>query len=223
MDLNATEYGFQCVQAGSTTGSEDCLFLNIFTPFIPKAGTPSSALKPVMFHIHGGAFTGGTGNDATFDGGALASRGDVVVVDINYRLSTLGFLALPDGTTNGNFGIGDMSVALSWVQKHIAAFGGDPARVTILGQSAGAAATRVLLASPEAIGKFAAAIPMSNLAGENYATTYSLYYTIPQLQPVAVDPILAATGCNETDSAAVLACLRAVDANTLVNLPTVAR
>jgi carboxylesterase type B len=176
-----------------------------------------------MFHIHGGAFTSGSANDGTFDGGNLVSRGDVVVVDINYRLSTLGFLALEDGVTNGNFGIGDMTVALAWVQKHIAAFGGDPKRVTIFGQSAGAAAVRALLASPEAIGNFSAAIPMSNLAGENFATRFSLYLTIPQSQPVAMQQILVETGCNSTDLTAALACLRAVDANTLVNLPTVAR
>ncbi|EIN11150.1 alpha/beta-hydrolase [Punctularia strigosozonata HHB-11173 SS5] len=220
--FNATNFGSQCVQTGGG-GSEDCLFLNIFTPFVPGPGTPKSALKPVMFHIHGGSFTSGSANDATFDGGNLASRGDVVVVDINYRLSTLGFLALEDGVTNGNFGIADMTVALAWVQKYITSFGGDPDRVTIFGQSAGAAAVRALLASPEAIGNFSAAIPMSNLAGENFATSFSLYFTISQLQPVAVDPILTETGCNRTDLADVLACLRSVDAETLVNLPDVAR
>ncbi|KAI0262433.1 alpha/beta-hydrolase [Gloeopeniophorella convolvens] len=219
--FNATNIGSQCVQTGGG-GSENCLFLNIFTPFIPKADTPASQLKPVVLHIHGGAFTSGSANDGTFDGGNFVSRGDIVVVDINYRLSTLGFLALEDGITNGNFGIADMTVALEWVQKYISSFGGDPNRVTIMGQSAGAAATRALLASPKAIGKFSAAIPMSNLAGEDFATTFSLYFTIPQLQTAAVNGILAETGCNKTDLADTLACLRAVDADTLVNLPTVA-
>ncbi|EIN14742.1 carboxylesterase from carbohydrate esterase [Punctularia strigosozonata HHB-11173 SS5] len=219
--LNATDYGSRCVQIG-TPGSEDCLFLNIFTPFIPGPETGAASLKPVMFFIHGGAFVGGSGNDAIYDGGNLASRGDVVVVNINYRLSSLGFLALSDGVTNGNFGIGDITVALSWVQKYISAFGGDPTRITIVGQSSGAAATRALLASPKAINKFSAAIPMSNLAGENYATSYSVYYTIAELQPIVIDPLLVATGCNMTDSAAVLSCLRSVDPNTLVDLPTAA-
>lgn len=77
-----------------------------------------------MFWIHGGAFTSGTGADETFDGGSLASRGDVVVVTINYRLATLGFLALDDGVTNGNYGLADQITALDWVIEHIADFGG---------------------------------------------------------------------------------------------------
>ena len=76
-----------------------------------------------MFWIHGGAFTGGTGADPTFDGGPMASRGDVVLVTTNYRLSTIGFLALDDGKTNGNYGIADIIAALDWVNKNIAAFG----------------------------------------------------------------------------------------------------
>ncbi|CDO70485.1 hypothetical protein BN946_scf184569.g28 [Trametes cinnabarina] len=219
--IDARSFGSQCVQAGSTSGSEDCLFLNIWTPFIPGPNS-RAPLKAVMFWIHGGAFTGGTGSDPTFDGGSLASRGDVVVVTINYRLSTLGFLALDDGKTNGNFGIADQIIALEWVREHIAAFGGDKDRITIFGQSAGAASVRALMGSPKAIGKYAAAVPMSNLAGANYATTYSLYYTIPQEVSLIANPILAAVGCNTTGSG-VLDCMRAVDAHTLVNLPTVAR
>lgn len=110
-DASATSYGSQCVQSGG--GSEDCLFLNIWTPYLPAhAGAPAQKPKPVMFWIHGGAFTGGTGNDPTFDGGNMASRGDVVMVAINYRLSTLGFLALDDDVTKGNFGIADQINAL---------------------------------------------------------------------------------------------------------------
>jgi carboxylesterase type B len=219
--FNATSYGSQCMQAGGG-GSEDCLFLNIFTPFIPRRAT-DKGLKPVIFHIHGGGFTGGTGNDATFDGGNIASRNDVVVVDINYRLSTLGFLALSDGHTNGNFGISDMVTALEWVQKYISAFGGDPNRITIAGQSAGAASVRVLLGSPKAIGKFSAAIPMSNLAGLDYATQFSLYPTISVAVANTASPIIALTGCNNTSNAAILACLRAYDAQKLVTLSTTAR
>src|ERR1700712_2870728 len=98
---SATSYGSECVQGGA--GAEDCLFLNIWTPFLPAHGDASSkSLKPVMFWIHGGAFTSGTGNDPTVDGANIASRGDVVLVAINYRLGTLGFLALDDGITKGN-------------------------------------------------------------------------------------------------------------------------
>lgn len=169
----------------------------------------------------GGAFTGGTGSDPTFDGGSLVSRGDLVLVTINYRLGTLGFLALDDGITNGNYGLADQITALDWVREHIKDFGGDPNRITIFGQSAGAASVRALMASPRAIGKFAAAIPQSNLAGSSYAKTYSQYYTIPEEVAVAARPILNATGClHAVDQ---LACLRAVDPYTLASLDTIAR
>lgn len=82
-NLSALTFGSPCAQVGGN-GMENCLFLNIFTPFLPGQST-SSKLKPVMFWIHGGAFTGGEGSDAVYDGGNLASRGDVVVVTINYR------------------------------------------------------------------------------------------------------------------------------------------
>lgn len=220
--LNATAYGPECIQAGVPTGSEDCLYLNIWTPYIPldPSTVSASSLKPVLFWIHGGAFTSGTGSDPTFAGGNMASRGDVVVVTINYRLSTLGFLALEDGVTNGNFGVADQVAALDWVREYITAFGGDVNRITIFGQSAGAGSVRALLGSSEAIGKYAAAVPMSNLAGSDYATTYSLYYTIPEEVEVAVYPILEEIGCNITDA---LACLRAYDAYGLVSLTNVAR
>ncbi len=107
--INATEYGPQCSQGGS--GSEDCLFLNIQTPYIPKQGDKSD-LRPVMFWIHGGGFTGGSGADQLSDGGNLASREDIVVVNINYRLSTLGFLAIPGTDIKGNYGIADQITAL---------------------------------------------------------------------------------------------------------------
>ncbi|KAK5108025.1 hypothetical protein LTR62_008860 [Meristemomyces frigidus] len=218
---NALSFGSECVQGGNV-GSEDCLFLNIWTPYLPAtSNTVSSKLKPVMFWIYGGAFTGGTGSDPTFDGDSLVSRGDVVVVTINYRLGTLGFLALDDGVTNGNFGLADQITALDWVHEHIAAFGGDANKITIFGQSAGAASVRALLASPAAIGKYAAAIPQSNLAGGEYATTYSEYYTIAQEVTVAADPILNATGCLNASSQ--IDCLRKLDPFTIANLTTTAR
>ncbi|KAF6751189.1 Carboxylesterase family-domain-containing protein [Ephemerocybe angulata] len=155
--LSALKYGPSCSQR--STGSEDCLTLNIYTPYLPQNPLKSkNRLKPVMLWIHGGGFTDGTSSDPVFDGGNLVSRGDVVVVSINYRLGTLGFLALTDGVTNGNFGLADQITALQWVQKHISAFGGDPTRVTIFGQSAGAGSVRALLASPAASGLFTGAI-----------------------------------------------------------------
>ena len=107
--IQATEYGSQCPQASG--GSEDCLFLNIQTPYLPMDGEKQD-LKPVMFWIHGGGFTGGSGADPLTDGGNLASREDIVVVEINYRLGTLGFFAVPGTDIDGNFGIADQIVAL---------------------------------------------------------------------------------------------------------------
>lgn len=107
--INATAYGPQCAQGSS--GSENCLFLNIQTPYIPKKGDTSD-LRPVMFWIHGGGFTGGSGADQLSDGGNLASREDIVVVNVNYRLSTLGFLAIPGTNITGNYGIADQITAL---------------------------------------------------------------------------------------------------------------
>ncbi|KAH8809183.1 Alpha/Beta hydrolase protein [Xylogone sp. PMI_703] len=219
-NVSATEYGSQCVQGN--TGSEDCLFLNIWTPYLPAhGGAPKADLKPVMFWIHGGAFTSGTGNDPTFDGSNLASRGDVIVVAINYRLGSLGFLALDDGKTKGNYGLADQITALDWVRDNIQDFGGDPDRITIFGQSAGAASVRALMASPKSIGKFAGAIPQSNLAGSNYATTYSLYPTISQELTLAANAILKETNCSE--AASQVDCLRELPAYTFTNIPDVAR
>jgi carboxylesterase type B len=225
--IQATAYGSQCAQGGS--GSEDCLFLNVQTPYIPKAGSKQK-LRPVMFWIHGGGFTGGSGADALSDGGNLASKEDVVVVSINYRLSTLGFLAIPGTDIKGNFGIADQITALDWVIANIAAFGGDPKKITIAGESAGAGSVRTLLGSPQAIGKYQGAVSMSNLGGGvalglsgDYGTTYSTYYTIDQSYAVAGPQIFAAAGCNGTDVSAQIACLEKVPAATLVGYSTVAR
>jgi carboxylesterase type B len=178
-------------------------------------------LKPVMLWIHGGAFTSGTGSDPTMDGSNLASRGDVVVVTINYRLGTLGFLALDDGETNGNYGLADQLTALEWVHRNIQDFGGDPDRVTIFGQSAGAASVRALLASRKAQGKFASAIMQSNLGGLAYGTTYSKYYTIEQEMDVVGNAILNETNC--THAVSPVECLRALPASTIANLADSAR
>lgn len=225
--IQSTAYGSQCAQGGS--GSEDCLFLNIQTPYIPKAGT-KSLLRPVLFWIHGGGFTGGSGADSLSDGGNLASKEDLVVVNINYRLSTLGFLAVPGTNVRGNFGIADQITALDWVVANIGAFGGDAQRITIAGESAGAGSVRALLGSPRAIGKYQGAIAMSNLGGGvtlglpgDYGTTYSSYYTVDQSYNVAGPQIFAAAGCNSTDVASQIACLKQVPASKLVGLSTVAR
>ncbi|EXJ87912.1 esterase/lipase [Capronia coronata CBS 617.96] len=224
---NATTYGSQCTQVSG--GSEDCLFLNIQTPYIPKAGS-SKDLRPVLFWIHGGGFTGGTGADPLSDGGNLASREDIVVVTINYRLSTLGFLAIPDTDIKGNFGIGDQIVALQWTVNNIAQFGGDPRRITIIGESAGAGSVRTLLGSPPAIGLYQGAVAMSNLGGGvdlgltgNYGTTYSSYYTINESYTVAGPQIFNGSNCTQPTLSGRIACLETVNASELVSLNTVAR
>ena len=133
--------------------SEDCLTLNIWTPE-SRAGK-----LPVMVWIHGGGFTQGASSVPRFDGAALARRG-VVLVSINYRLGRLGFFAYP-GLDQVNFGLLDQIAALQWVQRNIAAFGGDPANVTLFGESAGGASVNILMVSPLAKGLFAKAISES--------------------------------------------------------------
>ena len=146
-------------QPAGTEMSEDCLALNIWTP-ARKAGDR----LPVMVWIHGGGFAGGSGSVPIYDGAALARRG-ILLVSINYRVGPLGFLAHPaltaEAGSSGNYGLADQIAALGWVQRNIAAFGGDPARVTVAGQSAGSASVHYLLATPEAQGLFQRAIAQS--------------------------------------------------------------
>jgi para-nitrobenzyl esterase len=140
--------------------NEDCLYLNVWTP--GTTGTP----RPVMVWIHGGGFTIGAGSQEIYDGSVLARRGDAVIVTINYRLGPLGFLRLTDITngriaSTGNEGILDQIAALEWVRDNIAEFGGDPANVTIFGESAGGMSVGTLLGAPQARGLFNRAIPQS--------------------------------------------------------------
>src|SRR3712207_215533 len=143
--------------------SEDCLYLNIWTPGL------DGARRPVMVWIHGGAFVTGSGSTPWYDGTRFAARGDVVVVTLNYRLGAFGFLHLADliGESfvgSGNAGILDQAAALAWVRDNIAAFGGDPENVTIFGESAGAMSVGTLLALPAARGLFQRAILQSGAA-----------------------------------------------------------
>jgi para-nitrobenzyl esterase len=150
---------------GGTPGeqSEDCLYLNIWTPSLE--GTP----RPVMVWIHGGAFVTGAGTLGTYNGKRLAALGDVVVVTINYRLGAFGFLDLADATDgklpgHGTEGLGDQIAALRWVKENIARFGGDAGNVTIFGESAGAMSVGAMLAAPGAHGLFHKAILQSGAA-----------------------------------------------------------
>lgn len=138
--------------------SEDCLYLNVWT-----AARSMKEHRPVMVWIHGGALTRGSGSMATYDGEELAKKG-VLLVTINYRLGIFGFFAHPeltkesDRNSSGNYGILDQISALEWVQKNISAFGGDPKRVTIFGESAGSWSVNALVATPLAKGLFQRAI-----------------------------------------------------------------
>jgi carboxylesterase type B len=211
------------VQSGS---SEDCLFLNVWTPYLPPMELNPAAkptLKPVMLYIYGGGFTSGSGKNPNTDGTMLASRGDVVVVSVNYRVSTLGWLPFDDGVHNGNYGLGDIVTALEWVSKHIAYFGGDPSKVTIFGESAGAMLVRALLASPKAKGLFYAAISQSGptgLSGNEFGSA-AYYNTLKREFSSTTIPILKKTGC--FDVADRISCLRNFNATELINLSTVGR
>lgn len=168
----AERFAPQCVQpprpadsvyaefAGTQPMSEDCLYLNVWT-----AAPAARAGWPVMVWIHGGAFQQGAGSNPVFVRGDLPRHG-VVLVTLNYRLGPFGFMAHPGLTAegagaSGNYGLHDIVAALRWVRRHIEAFGGDPDRVTLFGQSAGAAAVIDLIASSEAQGLFRQAIAQS--------------------------------------------------------------
>jgi hypothetical protein len=216
-NISALAYGAGCVQddCEEPRCSEDCLSLNVWTPYLPTKNS-SMPKKAVMFWIYGGGFTSGFGSDTTFDGGNMASRGDVVVVTINYRLSTLGFLALDNSTLRGNYWLSDQIAALDWVRAHIEDFGGDKDRITVFGQSAGGASVRALLASPLARGKFSRAILHSVPAGAGDANLFSLYTPLSEAITTARS-ILNITSCAKPDVAGQVACLRALDPMTLVD------
>ncbi|HEY2542354.1 MAG TPA: carboxylesterase family protein [Gaiellaceae bacterium] len=203
----ATEFGSGCPQTlgpfGVPSTNEDCLFLNVFTP---PGANPSSRL-PVMFWIHGGALI--TGESTDYDPTALVKRG-VVVVTINYRLGLLGFLAHPalssESSTHdsGDYGLMDQQFALGWVKRNIARFGGDPANVTIFGESAGGLSVRSQLVSPGAKGLFRHAIVESGAYAE----------TVPTLAEAESTGQFLATAMGCADQTA--ACLRALPVSTLL-------
>lgn len=161
------EFGPICMQAAGGRGgappkmSEDCLYLNVWT-----AAKSASEKRPVIFWIHPGGYTSGSGSSPATDGEALARKG-AVVVTINYRLGVLGFFAHPELTkesdrrASGNYALMDQTAALEWVQKNIAGFGGDPKRVTVDGDSAGASSIGNLVGSPRTKGLFQRAIAES--------------------------------------------------------------
>ena len=140
--------------------SEDCLFLNVFTPDSAKEGDK----LPVIVYIHGGGFTGGCGHEKHFDGPVWTQKG-IIGVTLNYRLGPMGFVCLPqlkeEAGFTGNYGLYDQMVAIRWVRDNIAAFGGDPENITIMGQSAGAASVQLQSSSPLTRGLFSKAVMSS--------------------------------------------------------------
>ncbi|HEY2008863.1 MAG TPA: carboxylesterase family protein [Rhizomicrobium sp.] len=203
----ATKFGPTCAQvttlgpfAGPPNSNEDCLYLNVFTG-------DTKARRPVLVWIHGGGYFDGASND--YDPTKLVTRGHLVIVTFNYRLNLFGFMAHPaldaEGHPGGNYGIMDMQAALHWVQRNIAAFGGDPNNVTVGGQSAGAGASTALVLSPGSKGLF------------HHAIFQSGGYT-PFVPDSAAEgkarKFAAAAGCDSNDQSGgdIAKCLRALPA-----------
>ncbi|WP_198354299.1 carboxylesterase/lipase family protein [Sphingomonas sp. MA1305] len=209
----ADTFGPRCMQQPlfsdmmfrSPAPSEDCLYLNVWTP----AGAGKARGLPVLFYLHGGGFAAGDGSEKRYDGAAMARRG-IVVVTINYRLGVFGFLAHPALTaesrehSSGNYGMLDQAAALAWVRRNIAAFGGDPKRITIGGESAGSLAVSALMTSPLSRDAIAGAI------GESGAV----------MQTLTPAPLAAAerdgTAFAAAQGATTAAALRALPAETLL-------
>jgi carboxylesterase type B len=210
---SATTYASRCPQLPSTNGAgsenEDCLYLNVFRP-VSDGREHHGAKLPVLFWIHGGGFQNGSGDQ--HDGALLARTNNIVVVSINYRLGVLGFLALPSldreapGTSSGNYGLLDQQAALRWTRANVAAFGGDPGRVAIAGESAGGFAVCALLASPQARGLFDAAVIQSGSCTSQ---------TLASAEAGGA-AFAAAAGCPDADTAAL--CLRAKPAGELLSV-----
>jgi para-nitrobenzyl esterase len=209
----ATAFGAECMQRRqyadmvfrSNGRSEDCLFLNVWTP-----ATAAGARLPVLVYFYGGGFSAGDGSEPRYDGAAMARRG-IVALTVNYRLGIFGLLAHPELTkesprhASGNYGLLDQHAALQWVHDNIAAFGGDPQKVTIAGESAGSISVSAQMASPLSKGLMAGAI------GESGAAINPTFSPIP-----LPDGERAGTAFAATVGAASLAALRAIPAADLL-------
>jgi para-nitrobenzyl esterase len=208
----ATQFGPACAQittlgafAGPGNDNEDCLTLNVFTPDIATSGK-----LPVLVWIHGGGNM--DGGSSGYDASRLATVGNTVVVSINYRLGLLGFLANPaldaEGHSFGDYGLLDQQLALRWVKANIAAFGGDPANVTLGGQSAGSIDTEANVASPLAAGLFQRAIFESVVLNGT---------PLPAAEKTGAD-FAEAAGCGRDATPAVAACLRHLPVKRIMQL-----
>nr|CAD7433708.1 unnamed protein product [Timema monikensis] len=215
---DAVTYGSSCAQENSQeqatfgssifqasiTGSEDCLYLNVFTP----QNSSSNDSLPVMVFIHGGAFEGGSGSNPSWGPEYFLEQG-IVTVFINYRVNIFGFLSLEGTDVSGNAGLKDQVAALRWIKNNIAGFGGDPNGITIFGQSAGGSSIHYLVLSPMAKGLFHRAISQSGSAinpGAFHLNT----------QPYAFN-LGAKLGLNTTDGQELATFLRAQTVEDLIN------
>ncbi|XP_054831284.1 cholinesterase-like [Eublepharis macularius] len=209
--LEATSFGNSCPQfslhgfpdadmwAINPPLSEDCLFLNVW---VPHPRPPTSV--PVLVWIHGGGFITGSSSLALYNGASLAAEENLIVVSLNYRLGILGFLSLPP-TVPGNRGLLDQQLALKWVHENAAAFGGDPTKVTILGQSAGAASVHFHLLSPGSQPLFAQAVLQSGSANAIWA------WLSPEEARQKALTLGQALGCTQDQDAALVTCLQGKD------------
>ena len=224
----ADAYGHDCMQEPfggdaaplGTPPAEDCLFVNVWAP----APAPTGRL-PVMVWIHGGGFVNGGSSPSVYDGSSFARRG-VVFVSLNHRLGRFGFFAHPalhrenPGGPLGNYGFLDQIAALRWVQRNVAAFGGDPGNVTIFGESAGGASVNTLLISPLARGLFHKAIVQSGGGrARGLMPMRAIRERGPNGEPSAeaIGVAFASSVGVAGDDAAALAALRSLDAMRLVN------
>ncbi|XP_035704166.1 venom carboxylesterase-6 isoform X2 [Folsomia candida] len=213
---DATRYGAECLQMNIITrmtisGNEDCLFLNVFTHRISSRKGRSQLhkrqLDPVIVFIHGGIFMSGGSNIYR---PKYFMDEDVVLVTLNYRLASFGFLNTGDGVIAGNMGLKDQTMALRWVSENIAQFGGDPGRVTLMGESAGAAAVHCHMLSPLSKGLFHRAISMSGTAISPWALIEN-----PHLQAMEFANDL---DCPTDNITMMVACLKSLDANRITRV-----
>ncbi|XP_046535016.1 bile salt-activated lipase [Equus quagga] len=212
--LKATDFKKRCLQAtitqDNTYGDEDCLYLNIW---VPQGKKEVSRDLPVMIWIYGGAFLMGAGQGANFlsnylyDGEEIATRGNVIVVTFNYRVGPLGFLSTGDANLPGNYGLRDQHMAIAWVKRNIAAFGGDPNNITIFGQSAGGASVSLQTLSPYNKGLIRRAISQSGVALSPWAIQKNPLFWAKK--------IAEKVGCPVDDTSRMAKCLKITDPRAL--------
>ncbi|KAJ2951245.1 hypothetical protein O0L34_g5646 [Tuta absoluta] len=208
---NAKEHGPVCFQRDlmfekhtKTQGSEDCLYLNVYSPNLK----PNKPL-PVMFFIHGGGFTSGSGNDYNYGPDYLV-RHDVILVTINYRTEVLGFLCIDSEDVPGNAGMKDQVAALRWVKNNISYFGGDPDNITIFGESAGGASVTLHLVSPMTKGLFKRAIYQSG-AG-------TCHWVVGLERREKAKALARSLGLDSDDNEELCKFLQSVPVNKLINI-----